>query len=469
MLKRLRGTSPEGGAVAVIVAILVIVLFGFTALAVDVARMYGERRELQRTADASALAGARELVFSPGSAMTKGEEYIDKNPTIYHPSTPEGPGFSPSTGDSVIVGTCEVPGLGVSLPCVTSRVVAPKRGEAVPEASYGFNFLFAGVLGVDDRAISATSTAVVGRGAPGGDQLVPWLAMDCPHPKWDGTANGDSETVEQIAARLKDPSVPGGPLNPNCTFNGYDYGYVEGWDLTSAVSLFLAGGNTGNFQAADYPNTDGTCPLPNGYWNVTGSGKNGYFDILSKEKTACNIDQGARVWTEPGGPWKPTGDSLDDRAGGTLDCMNQPAFEATIDDPVPGDGFVSIKPGGLDNPCLVALALVVHPQEDAPGLKSPPTVGNIPAMQERLVLQNNGGPKKWDGRFAIMGTPGEGGKELMLVRRFAYFYLTEKGNAARPFKGLFLRAFDSYNADLSGGACDPTIDAVCVVKLIPTD
>ena len=468
MFQRLRSTNTENGAVAVIVAIVIVVLFGFTALAVDVARMYGERRELQRTADASALAGARELASSPGTALAKGEEYIEKNPTIYHPSAPEGPGFSPTTGDSVLVpaGGCPVPGLTTSLPCVTSTVVAPKREAETP---YGFSFLFAKVLGIDDRAISATATAVVGRGAPGGDQLVPWMAMDCPNPKWDGTANGDSETVEQIAARLRDPSVPGGPLNPNCTFNGYDYGYVEGWDPTRAVSLFLAGGNTGNFQAADYPNTDGTCPLPNGYWNESGNGKNGYFDILSKEKTACNIDQGARVWTEPGGPWKPTGDNLDDRAGGTLDCMNSVDFDETIDDPIPGDGFVSIKPGGLENPCLVALALVVHPQEDAPGLKSPPTVGNIPVMQERLVLQNNGGPKKWDGRFAIMGTPGEGGKELMLVRRFAYFYLTEKGNASLPFKGLFLRAFDSYNADLSDGACDPTIDAVCVVKLIPTD
>jgi hypothetical protein len=467
MLKRLHTQSPEGGAIAVIVALLVIVLFGFTALAVDVARMYGERRELQRTADASALAGARELAFGSGLAMNMGEEYIDRNPTIYHPSSPDGPGFSPATGDSVIVGTCDVPGAG-SLPCVTSRVVAPKREEETP---YGFNFLFARVLGIDDRAISATATAVVGRGAPGGDQLVPWLVMDCPNPKWDGTANGDSETVEQIAARLRDPSEPGGPLNPNCTFNGYDYGYVEGWDPARAVSLFLAGGNTGNFQAADFPSTDRPCPLPKGYWDITGTGKNGYFDILSRDRTACNIDQGARVWTEPGGPWKPTGDSLDDRdtENATLACMNSIDFDATIDDPVPGDGFVSIKPGGLDNPCLVALALVVHPQEDAPGLKSPPTVGNIPAMQERLVLQNNGGPKKWDGRFAIMGTPGEGGKELMLVRRFAFFYITQKGNATQPFKGLFLRAFNSYNAELSDGPCDPTIDAVCVVKLIPTD
>ena len=46
------------GAVAVIAAIMLIVLVGFTALAIDVGHLYLVRGELKNAADAGALAGA---------------------------------------------------------------------------------------------------------------------------------------------------------------------------------------------------------------------------------------------------------------------------------------------------------------------------------------------------------------------------------------------------------------------------
>jgi Flp pilus assembly protein TadG len=56
-MQRLR---PQGddGAVAVFVGILLVVLFGMGALAIDVGAMYAERRQLQNGADAAALAVA---------------------------------------------------------------------------------------------------------------------------------------------------------------------------------------------------------------------------------------------------------------------------------------------------------------------------------------------------------------------------------------------------------------------------
>jgi hypothetical protein len=54
-MRRLRS---EDGAVAVIVALLLIPLFGFAAFAVDVAGLYDERRQLQNGADAAVLAAA---------------------------------------------------------------------------------------------------------------------------------------------------------------------------------------------------------------------------------------------------------------------------------------------------------------------------------------------------------------------------------------------------------------------------
>ena len=51
----------QDGVTAVLVAIVLAMLLGFTALAVDVGYMYSTRNELQNVADAAALAGAGEL------------------------------------------------------------------------------------------------------------------------------------------------------------------------------------------------------------------------------------------------------------------------------------------------------------------------------------------------------------------------------------------------------------------------
>lgn len=51
----------ESGAVAVIVAVFMVVLIGFTALVVDYGYWASTRRDLQNTADAAALAGASKL------------------------------------------------------------------------------------------------------------------------------------------------------------------------------------------------------------------------------------------------------------------------------------------------------------------------------------------------------------------------------------------------------------------------
>src|SRR5665811_2480716 len=56
-MPRLRG---ESGATAVIVALLMIPLFGFAAISIDVGGLYFERRQLQNGADAAALAIAQD-------------------------------------------------------------------------------------------------------------------------------------------------------------------------------------------------------------------------------------------------------------------------------------------------------------------------------------------------------------------------------------------------------------------------
>ncbi len=81
-MRRLR--QEEDGAIAVIVAILLVSLFGMAAISVDVGGLYQERRELQNGADAAALAVAedcaRGLVSCTIAAITPiADQYADDN------------------------------------------------------------------------------------------------------------------------------------------------------------------------------------------------------------------------------------------------------------------------------------------------------------------------------------------------------------------------------------------------------
>ena len=56
--------SSDSGAVAVIVAVLMVVFIGFAALVVDMGYAYTVKRQLQAAADAAALAGCQELILA---------------------------------------------------------------------------------------------------------------------------------------------------------------------------------------------------------------------------------------------------------------------------------------------------------------------------------------------------------------------------------------------------------------------
>ncbi|VVE25646.1 pilus assembly protein TadG [Pandoraea cepalis] len=61
--RRARGRMPrrEGGAIAIVVGLMLAVLIGFAGLALDLGKLYVTRSELQNSADACALSAARDL------------------------------------------------------------------------------------------------------------------------------------------------------------------------------------------------------------------------------------------------------------------------------------------------------------------------------------------------------------------------------------------------------------------------
>ena len=67
----MRTHHEETGQVLVQMAIVLVVLLGAASLAIDVGRLYRERRQMQNAADAGALAGGRALCLGLGDAAAK--------------------------------------------------------------------------------------------------------------------------------------------------------------------------------------------------------------------------------------------------------------------------------------------------------------------------------------------------------------------------------------------------------------
>ena len=75
------GQSEEGQSL-ILVSLMIVVLMGFLAIAVDVGRVYAERRRMQNAADAGALAGARAICLgqSAAAAINTANDYaVNRN------------------------------------------------------------------------------------------------------------------------------------------------------------------------------------------------------------------------------------------------------------------------------------------------------------------------------------------------------------------------------------------------------
>lgn len=146
-------TRRNGGQVLVFVALAMFVLLGMAALAVDVGFMYSTRHELQRSADAGALAGA--------SAFTTG----DWNNTNMDNNSPRGIADFRArdfASRDVVVQTRLDPASEVA-------VSFPRPDHIEVVASRDANLFFARIFGMANRVITARAVAkaeVVGPPVP---------------------------------------------------------------------------------------------------------------------------------------------------------------------------------------------------------------------------------------------------------------------------------------------------------------
>jgi Flp pilus assembly protein TadG len=122
----------ERGAVAVIVAICAILLFAGTAYAIDAGNLWTQRRHMVTAADASALAAAGDFAVGVDGCASTAAKYLTNNVSS---ATLEDCDHTTTSEDSGHV-------------TVRGRTVA--------------DYTFAGIFGIDDKEVRATTSAEYG-------------------------------------------------------------------------------------------------------------------------------------------------------------------------------------------------------------------------------------------------------------------------------------------------------------------
>lgn len=162
----------ERGAVAIIVALAALVLFGMTAYVIDVGALYQERRELQTGADAAALAIARDCALGDcADYNATAHTYVEANS---------------SDGTATVAGIDFPP---------TDRVRVRDEGSV--------DYTFARVFGKDSSVVHATATAMWG--SPASATSRPLVFSLC---EFTGALGPPSPTPPPYPPERFDPPVP---------------------------------------------------------------------------------------------------------------------------------------------------------------------------------------------------------------------------------------------------------------------
>ena len=139
------------GAMAVLLAVMLIVLFAFLAFAVDLGNVYVTRSQLQNAADAAALAGAQQL--AEGESATTARQVAVDFAKLNEPDN----GNVLVTGDVTIgVWHNETRGFSATLSNPNAvQVVVRRDGTNTAAVATSFARLF----GIDSTKVTATSIA----------------------------------------------------------------------------------------------------------------------------------------------------------------------------------------------------------------------------------------------------------------------------------------------------------------------
>ncbi|CAN5784089.1 hypothetical protein BH23GEM11_BH23GEM11_08690 [soil metagenome] len=233
----------ERGVALAFVAVLLVVLLGMAALAVDLGMLFNARGEAQRVADSAALAGASALIDTPGDsagAVARATQYALRN-------------------DVRALGIVLEPGdVDVEL----SRDRVRVRAYRSTDRGTGLSNLFARILGFNESSVSAVAAAEAAI-AGGASCILPFALVD----RWWETSRASLASREDIFAPASDIYNPG-PLvaHPGAADENTGYGRPD-----RGVVFRI------------YPGSTRDAPQPGWYFPVAveGSGANVYRDAIA--------------------------------------------------------------------------------------------------------------------------------------------------------------------------------------------
>ncbi len=208
MLTRARRSRTEQGAVAVLVAILAVLLFGVAALAVDLGQVYTKKTQVQSAADLAAM-GAADTYATTGDKVAATQTAYE---LLLDNGYPADMAWEPTKCGSP-------PNRGVPHGCVlfdgnTVQVWAPP---------FRVDYAFAPVLGaltgddLDDRA-DVTAMAAATIASPAGRTPPVWVASGCDYgvQRFSGPPGGSAADPSDLPFSSPDDSaLHPGALLPN--------------------------------------------------------------------------------------------------------------------------------------------------------------------------------------------------------------------------------------------------------------
>ncbi|WP_051389342.1 Tad domain-containing protein [Arthrobacter sp. 35W] len=222
--KKRSNTGSERGAASVVVALLMVALIGFAAIAVDVGMMYSEKVQLQNGADSAALAVANECAKGNGNCGSGASSSTIQQATAGNMANANANDHAANTAK-------------VTFPTAdTVKVNVSSRDSAGHNA---ITLMFASIFGVTETDIPATATAKWAAKKTSVDSI-PWTFGKCVLDQRLSTAQRDelkntgTFTGSPDATHVLLRSDTNGAL-PGCTEAlGYPDGGFGWLDLTVA-------------------------------------------------------------------------------------------------------------------------------------------------------------------------------------------------------------------------------------------
>ena len=249
----------ERGQVIVLTVLSLMALLGMAAMVLDVGAWFHEKRHLQATADAAALAGAQLLPDDPGGAQAQALSYADKN------------GGGVSAGDITIT--------SVRNPNDTITVKAARTNDGI----------FSRVLGIVSVDISATAKARVD--APQQALHVAPMVVSCGHELIQNCSGSRTPQFRVRTSLNFDPmGAPGafGMLNLDGQ-NGTVGTSKEGQWILRGFNSYLGLGDYKSDPGAKFSAQEiqgaldqriGTVLLFPVFRQLSGQGQNAVYDIM---------------------------------------------------------------------------------------------------------------------------------------------------------------------------------------------